>query len=62
MVTEDGREPVATFQVNDAGQARVEFELPQTIDAYSSAMVTMEPIGSTADEPAGPEVLISSGN
>lgn len=57
-------EAVATFQVNEAGMAKVEFELPDNIVQYDSATVSLEPTGSVIDgevtAPSGPEFMKAS--
>ncbi len=51
--------PVAAFQVNEAGQGRVEFVLPGSISEYDSAVVTLEAFG-TIDDLSGQPVMVAS--
>ena len=50
-------EQVATFQVNEAGQARVEFELPDSIAQFESAMVVLNPVDPSNTTVSGLEVM-----
>ncbi|MEX0761803.1 MAG: anti-sigma factor [Dehalococcoidia bacterium] len=54
--------PVTTFDVSEAGQARVDFEIPGgSVFDYSRATVTLEPLSvGSSETPAGDEVLKSS--
>lgn len=60
IVGDSGTEPVASFQVNEAGQARVEFKLTAKVGAYQSAVVTQEPTSSTVTASPGSEVMVTS--
>lgn len=60
LVRDGVSESVATFQVNEAGMARVEFQLPDNIVQYERAAVTLEEIESNAQSVSGPEVMIAS--
>jgi hypothetical protein len=42
LVREGVPEPIASFQVNEAGMARVEFDLPGNINLYESVVVSRE--------------------
>jgi anti-sigma-K factor RskA len=50
-------EQVATFQVNQAGQARVEFDLPDNISQFESAMVVLNPVDPSNGTVSGLEVM-----
>lgn len=60
LVREGVPESVATFQVNEAGMARVEFELPDNIVQYESVIVTLERQDNDVQTLSGPEVLSAS--
>lgn len=60
LVRDGVPDPVATFQVNEAGMARVEFDLPDNIVQYESVFVTLEPLNGDMDTLSGSEVLIAS--
>lgn len=60
LVNEGVAEPMASFQVNEAGMARVEFQLPTNITAYDSAIVTQEPATAAYSDSPGIEVMIAS--
>ena len=51
-------DPVASFTVDEAGRARVEFTLPNNISAYDNVIVTMEPID--FDDQPGAQVMSAS--
>ena len=57
-------EGIATFQVNEAGMAKVEFELPNNIVQYESAVVSLESTDSTMNDGitvlSGPEFMTAS--
>ena len=58
MLMRDGMpEQVATFQVNEAGQARVEFELPGNINQFESATVVLNPVDPSSPNVTGLEVM-----
>jgi hypothetical protein len=50
-------EQVATFRVNEAGQARVEFELPDNIAQFESAMVVLNSVDPSNATVSGLEVM-----
>ena len=60
LVRDGTPETVATFQVNEAGMARVEFELPDNIVQYESVIVTLEALDDSIQSLSGPEVLSAS--
>lgn len=60
LVRDGDTETVATFQVNEAGMARVEFMLPDNIVQYESVIVTLEPQDAAVQTLSGPEVLSAS--
>ncbi len=60
LVRDGVPDPVATFQVNEAGMARVEFELPDNIVQYESAIVTLERSDGDAEVLAGPQVMTAA--
>jgi hypothetical protein len=53
-------EPMASFQVNAAGMARVEFKLPADISLYGSAIVTRERTGVEDTGMPGTQVMTAS--
>jgi hypothetical protein len=57
-------EAVATFQVNEAGMAKVDFTLSSSIDLYEGAIVSLEPMvnaaGGEVTVISGPEIMTAS--
>ncbi len=60
LVRNGAPESVATFQVNEAGMARVEFNLPDNIARYQGAIVTLERLDGDAEANSGTEVMAAS--
>ena len=60
LVSSASTEPVASFQVNTAGMARVEFKLPSLTATYDSAIVTREPMTEDDNGLPGAEVMSAS--
>lgn len=64
LVRDGVPEAVATFQVNEAGMARVDFKLPDNIGQFERAVVSLEPLGSQFGSDvmalSGPEVMTAS--
>lgn len=60
LVRDGVPESVASFQVNEAGMARVEFQLPDNIVQYESVIVTLEVLSGTSSALAGPQVMTAS--
>ncbi len=60
LVRDGVPDPVATFQVNEAGMARVEFKLPDNIVQYERAVVTLEQLNGDVEVLSGPEVMSAS--
>ncbi len=61
LVRDGMPESVASFQVNEAGMARVEFMLPDNIIQYESVIVTLERQDNEVESLSGPEVLSAAG-
>ena len=57
LTGESKSEAVAWFTVNAAGMARVEFELPDRIALYESAMITLERIDGASSREPGEEIM-----
>jgi hypothetical protein len=60
LVRDSVAEPMASFQVNAAGMAKVEFILPTDINMYESAIVTRERTGVEDTGMPGAQVMIAS--
>ena len=60
LVKQGVPEPVASFQVNEGGMARVEFDLPSNINLYESVLVSREPTSETLNRWPDAEVLVDS--
>jgi hypothetical protein len=60
LVRDSVAEPMASFQVNAAGMARVEFILPTDINMYESAIVTRERTGVEDTGMPGAQVMTAS--
>ncbi len=52
--------PVASFQVNEAGMARVEFELPDNIVHFESIIVTLESLDGGLESLSGQAVMTAA--
>lgn len=53
-------EAVASFQVNEGGMARVEFELPDRAEVYESVLVSKEPISDSFNRWPDSEVMVAT--
>lgn len=60
LVRDELPDSVATFQVNEAGMARVEFQLPNNIVQYESVVVTLEAIDGDVEVLSGLQVMTAA--
>lgn len=60
LVRQEVPEPVASFQVNEGGMARVEFDLPSNINAFDGVLVSRELTSDVFRRWPDSEVLVDS--